>query len=45
MFEKIELYAGKLASQRHLVALRNGIVLGMFGYYWFFILNFRKFTF
>jgi len=29
MFEKIELYAGKLASQRHLVALRNGIVLGM----------------
>lgn len=29
MFEKIELYAGRLASQRHLVALRNGIVLGM----------------
>ncbi|HLR92518.1 MAG TPA: PTS cellobiose transporter subunit IIC [Atopostipes sp.] len=29
MMEKIELYAGRLAAQRHLVALRNGIVLGM----------------
>ena len=29
MFEKVEYYAGKIATQRHLIALRNGIVLGM----------------
>lgn len=29
MLQKVEEYAGRLGSQRHLVALRNGIVLGM----------------
>lgn len=29
MFEKVEEYAGRLGNQRHLIALRNGIVLGM----------------
>src|SRR5690554_5960898 len=29
MLQKVEEYAGRIGNQRHLIALRNGIVLGM----------------
>lgn len=29
MLEKVEMWAGRIGNQRHLLALRNGIVLGM----------------